>query len=273
VTSSVNISMENRKPLEGKTIVITRARHQAPEFTYHLTNLGARVVEFPTIEIVPPDSWGPLDEATDHLHDYDWIIFTSANGVRSFVNRFRVRGKSSRELKDIRICAIGPRTARELEQEGIEVHLIPSEYRAESVVENLAREGLMGKRVLLARAKTAREVLPRELRNRGARVDVVATYQTVQPRWETSQFLSLLEERRVDAIAFTSSSTVQNFMEMFCSKRDELLKGLEGVVIAAIGPVTERRAVELGLTVHLSPSEYTIPALSTAMAEYFGSRR
>ncbi len=265
--------MENRRPLEGKTIVITRARHQAPEFMHHLTELGAQVIEFPTIEIVSPDSWAPLDQAIDQLQAYDWIIFTSANGVRCFLDRVRVRGRSSRELKDIRICAIGPRTAQELRQKRIEVHLIPDEYRAEAVVESLTKEGLRGKRVLLARAKKAREVLPRELGNQGARVDVVATYQTVQPRRDTSQFLSLLEEKRVDAIAFTSSSTVQNFMDMFRSKRDELLKGLEGVVIAVIGPITKRRAVELGLTVHVSPSEYTIPALSTAMAEYFSSKR
>lgn len=261
--------MENRKPLAGKTIVITRPQHQASEFTHRLTDLGAEVIEFPTIEIVPPDSWAPLDEAIDHLHEYDWIIFTSANGVRSFVRRLQERGKSTHELKGIRFCAIGPRTAGEMKKESIEVHLVPSEYRAEAVAESLSREGLMGKRVLLARAKRAREILPRELKNRGARVDVVAVYQTVQPKGETSQFLRLLGERGIDAIAFTSSSTVSNFMEMFSANRGQLLRGLDHVAIAVIGPITREKAVELGLPVHISPAEYTTAALTNAMAEYF----
>lgn len=269
----VRIKSPNWKPLDGKTIVITRARHQAAEFSHGLTDLGAQVIEFPTIEIVPPDSWAPLDKAIDNLHVYDWIIFTSANGVRSFVTRLRVKGKSIHQLKGIRFCAIGPRTATEMKGERIEAPLVPSEYKAEAVVESLTKEGLMGKRVLLARAKKARELLPRELENRGARVDVVAVYQTVPPKGEASEFLGLLQGSRIDAIAFTSSSTVSNFMELFASKRDELLRGLEGVAIAVIGPITRERAVELGLPVHISPAEYTIPALITAIAEYFSSER
>jgi uroporphyrinogen III methyltransferase/synthase len=265
--------MENRKPLEGRTVAITRARHQAAEFSRLLAGLGAKVVEFPTIEILPPDSWAPLDEAIDNLHRYDWIIFTSANGVRSFVARLRERGKTMGQFKGIRFCAIGPRTAEEMREESMEVHLVPTEYRAEAVAESLGKEGLVGKRVLLARAKRARELLPRELKNLGATVDVVAVYQTVQPTGDTSQFLRFLEAGNIDAIAFTSPSTVSNFMEMFASRKDELLRGLETVAIAVIGPVTQARALELGLRVHISPSEYTIPALTRAMAEYFRFRR
>ncbi len=261
--------MEKGKPLEGKTIVITRAQHQAAEFSAGLTVLGARVIEFPTIEIVPPDSWAPLDRAIDGLQGYDWVIFTSANGVRSFVARLRARGRNIDSLKGIRFCAIGPRTAREMKGERIEAHLVPREYRAEAVVESLAKQGLVGKRVLLARAKKAREILPQGLKSHGARVDVVEAYQTVQPKGETSNLLRLLEEGRIDAIAFTSPSTVSNFMEMFASNRDELLKGLDGVAIAVIGPITRERAVEVGLPVHISPEEYTIPALTSAMAGYF----
>lgn len=267
------MAMGNREPLAGKTIVITRAQHQAAEFSRRLTDLGAQVIEFPTIEIVPPDSWGPLDEAIDNLCAYDWVVFTSANGVRSFVRRLRERGKGIDELKGIRFCAIGPRTAGEMKGANIAVHVVPSEYRAEAVVESLKKEGLMGKRVLLARAQKAREILPRDLREHGAQVDVVPVYQTVRGRGETSQFLRLLEDRRIDAIAFTSSSTVSNFMGMFSSNKDELLRGLAHVAIAVIGPITRERAVELGLPVHIGPAEYTIPALTQAMAEYFSSER
>jgi uroporphyrinogen III methyltransferase/synthase len=265
--------MKNQKPFAGKTIVITRARSQASEFSRLLTDLGAEVIEFPTIEIIPPDSWAPLDEAIENLRTYDWIVFTSANGVRFFVSRLQDRGQDIVELKGVQVCAIGPGTAEQLKGANIEVRLVPSEYRAEAVVEGLKRKGLMGKRVLLARAKAARDVLPRELANQGALVDVVPVYQTVRPKSETSEFLRLLGEGRINAIAFTSSSTVSNFLEMFGSKREELLKTLQHVVIAAIGPITRDRAIELGLAVHISPVEYTIPALTEAMAKHFSSER
>jgi uroporphyrinogen III methyltransferase/synthase len=262
------MTIKSDKPLDGKTIVITRAKHQAAEFSRLLTHLGARVIEFPTIEIVPPDSWEPVDRAIDNLRAYDWLIFTSANGVRSFVRRLRVRGKSIQQLEGIRFCAIGPRTAAEMKAEGIGPHLVPGEYRAESIVESLKKEGLAGKKILLARAKKARDVLPRELENLGARVDVVTAYQTIQPKVESSEFLALLKEGRIDAIAFTSSSTVSNFMEIFSPNRDELLRRLKNVAIAVIGPITRDRAVELGLPVQVCPAEYTVPALTNAMAEY-----
>ncbi len=265
--------MENRKPLEGKTIVVTRARHQAGEFSRQLTDLGANVIELPTIEIVPPDNWDPVDEAIDNLLAYDWVVFTSANGVRFFVARLKAKGKTIHDVKKVRFCAIGPRTAVEMKAAKIEPYLMPSEYRAEAIVESLKREDLMGKKVLLARAKKARDVLPRELKNLGAKVDVVTVYQAVRPEVETSQFLNLLKQGRIDAITFTSSSTVSNFVDMFSSVRDILLRGLKGVIIAVIGPVTRKKALELGLPVHVSPDEYTIPALAKAVAEYFHSRR
>jgi uroporphyrinogen III methyltransferase/synthase len=263
--------MKKGKPLEGKTIVITRARHQAGEFTRRLSGLGAQVIEFPTIEIAPPDSWGPLDKAIDDVHGYDWVIFTSANGVKPFVRRLHERGRQIGELKGIRFCAIGPRTAQEMREENIEVHLVPSEYRAEAVVEKMKKEGLAGKRILLARAKKAREVLPRELENHGARVDVVVVYQTVQPTSDTSRFFRLLEEREIDVVAFTSSSTVSNFMDMFSANRAELLRRLRKVAIAVIGPITEETAVKLALPVRIRPTEYTIPALTDAIVAYFCS--
>ncbi len=260
------------QPLQNKTVVITRARHQASEFRQLLVDVGAHVMEFPTIEIAPPESWAPLDEAIAHLHAYTWIVFTSANGVRNFMGRLRTKDRGIDHLMGIRLCAIGPRTAREIERENLTVHLVPAEHRAEAVVESLASEGIKGKKILLAQAKDAREILPRELENLGARVDVVPVYRTVRPRVDTSQFIDLLKNKRINAIAFTSASTVSNFMDIFASRKEELLVELKGVVIAVIGPITRDRAIELGLAVDISPAEYTIPALVQSLAGYFLSR-
>jgi uroporphyrinogen III methyltransferase/synthase len=268
----VTMTMVKKKPLQGKTIVITRAQHQAAEFSRELIERGAQVIEFPTIEIAPPDGWDPVDEAIDHLHRYDWVIFTSANGVSFFMKRLKERGETIEKLRDLRICAIGPRTAEEIRRQGVDVHVIPGEYRAEAVVESLAGAALRGKRVLIARAKKAREILPKELRNLGASVDVVSVYQTVRPTRDPGEFLQLLGEGRIDTIAFTSSSTVSNFMNLFANREADLLKGLKDVAIAVIGPVTRKTAHDLGLPVHISPADYTIPALAGAIEAYYGSR-
>jgi uroporphyrinogen III methyltransferase/synthase len=264
--------MNKEKPLDGKTIVVTRAQHQAGEFTRQLIEHGAQVIEFPTIEIVPPETWVPVDEAIDRLHTYDWVIFTSTNGVRFFVQRLQERGETVEKLMGPRICAIGPRTAQEIKRNGVDVHIIPAEYRAEAVVRSLKGEEIEGKRVLLARAKRARAILPMELSKQGAHVDVVAVYQTVRPNHDLNQFLDLLNGRRIDVIAFTSSSTISNFMAMFADRQADLLKGLQGVAIAVIGPITQNSARELGLPVHISPNEYTIPALAKAIAAYYRSQ-
>ena len=264
--------MNKEKPLDGKTIVITRAQHQAGEFSSELIEHGAQVIEFPTIEIVPPESWAPVDEAIDQLHTYDWVIFTSANGVRFFVQRLQERGETAEKLIGPRICAIGPRTAQEIRRKGMDVHVIPAEYRAEAVVRSLTGENLKGKRVLLARAKRARAILPMGLTKQGAHVNVVTVYQTVRPTHDPNQFLELLRRRRIDAIAFTSSSTISNFMAMFADCETDLLEGLQGVAIAVIGPITRKTAQELGLPVHISPNEYTIPALAKAIAAYYRSQ-
>ena len=272
MTGGVTMTMMKKRPLRGKTIVITRARHQAAEFSRELIERGAQVIEFPTIEIAPPNGWAPVDEAIEHIDRYDWVIFTSANGVRFFVKRLRDRGETIEKLRDLWICAIGPRTAEEIRRQGVDVHVIPAEYRAEAVVESLAGKTLRGKQVLLARAMKAREVLPEELRKLGASVDVVAVYQTVRPATDPGAFLQLLGEGRIDTIAFTSSSTVSNFMDLFAHCKADLLTGLKDVAVAVIGPITRKTAHDLGLPVHISPAEYTIPALADAIEAYYGSR-
>src|SRR4030042_7068747 len=172
----------NKKSLVGKKILITRARQQSGDFATQLKKLGAEVVEFPTIEIVPPIRWKELDRAVDQLNSYDWILFTSANGVHIFWQRLRERGKSPRLPSSLKVCAIGPATANQLKEKGVSVHYIPKEFIAESILEGFEKMLINEKRILLARAKKARDILPKGLRKMGAEVDVVETYRTVRPK-------------------------------------------------------------------------------------------
>ncbi len=255
------------KPLFGRRVVITRAREQASDFASALRELGAEPIEFPTIEIRPPDSWAEIDAVLDRLPGYDWMVFTSVNGVRFFVERLRARGRDVRALGPARICAIGPATAAAIDGLGLRVDVVPAEYRAEAVVEALdgavGAEGLGGRRVLLPRAAEARDVLPKELARRGAMVDVVVAYRTVMPAEGTEGMRALLAEGKVDAVAFTSSSTVRNFVEMI--GRDAAPGLLARTTVAAIGPITAETAARCGLRVGLVPEAYTIPALTAAL--------
>ncbi len=264
------LSWFEKKPLFGKRIIITRPKGQSGEFSETLQLYGAEVIEFPTIEIVPPESYKEMDRAISKVEKYDWIIFTSANGVRPFFERLKVNKRDIRALKGIKICAIGPKTARELEGHGLFLDLIPEEYRAESVIESLGKGDLKGKKILIPRAKVARDVLPDELRNMGAEVDVVTAYRTVRPESELDWIRKYFLDRKVSAITFTSSSTVKNFMEMFGKEAGSLLNG---VVVACIGPVTRKTAEELGIKTDVMPDEYTTPALAEALVEYFGKEK
>jgi len=257
----------NKKTLAGKRILITRAREQLRDFAAQLENLGAEVIGFPTIEIVPPLRWGDVDRAMDRLKSYDWIIFTSANGVTFFWQRMKERGKNPRLPSSLKVCAIGPATADRLKKKRVSVHAIPKEFMAESILEGFEKMGIKGKRILLARAKKARDVLPKGLKDLGAEVDVVAVYRTIRPRGGSKRLRRLLTEGEIDAIAFTSSSTVNHFAELL--KNQDLKKLLRGIAIACIGPVTARTAKDWGLKVRIQPKQYTIPGLTRAMAEYY----
>ncbi len=253
--------------VRGKKILITRAREQSAEFAMRLQKLGAEVIPFPTIEILPPVSWRGLDRALSCLKSYDWIIFTSANGVSFFDQRLKERGKNRNALSGLKICAIGPATAEQLKKRGIRVDYVPKEYIAESILKGFKKMDLKGRRILLARARQARDVLPKGLRAMGAKVDVVETYRTVKPRGGSRRLKELLTKEKVDVIAFTSSSTVSHFVNLL--KKEELKKRLSGIAIACIGPVTAKTARKAGLKVHIQPKEYTIPGLTQAIAHYF----
>ena len=252
--------------LAGKRILITRAREQSGEFSRVLRDLGAETIEFPTIEIVPPRNWAKLDHAVDHLESYDWLIFTSGNGVIYFWQRLMERGKKGLPSSP-KICAIGPATARRLKERKIRVDYVPKEFIAEAILEGFEKMALQGKRILLARARVARDILPKGLKQMGAEVDVVEAYRTVKPRGGAKRLRELLTKGKVDAITFTSSSTVNHFAELL--KKEDLKKLLKGVTVACIGPVTTRTAKQWGMEVQVEPKEYTIPGLAQALAQHF----
>ena len=256
--------------LQRRRIVITRRREQAEGLREALRRGGARVVELPTIALEPPRSWRRLDAALWRLREYDWVVFTSANGVEFFFKRLRTLGKDRRGLKSARLAAIGPATAAALRARGLRADVVPEEYRAEGLLKALGKERWQGKRVLLARAAKAREVFPRELGRRGARVDVVETYRTVLPRSSRARLRQVFR-RPPEAITFTSSSTVKNFFTLLGRRKARRL--LEGVVVATIGPVTSRTARQLGLRVVVEARPYTIPALVRAIERYFKKSR
>ncbi len=260
---------ENR-PLFGFNIVVTRAREQASDLKARLLELGAHCIEFPTIQVVPPPSWEPLDEAVRNLDSYHWVIFTSVNGVKFFMERLNHHGFDVRRLAGCRVVAIGPKTSEALADHGVRADFMPGEYRAEIILEGLTREAVDGKNVLLPRAMVARDVLPDTLRDWGARVNVVPAYETVLPEGKKGEVLSLLEDGAIHCITFTSSSTVINFFKML--GEENLLAFLKKTTIACIGPVTAETAREHGLEVHIMPHDYTIPGLIGALDEHFSRK-
>ncbi len=244
-------------PLFGQRIVVTRARDQASEFTAQLRALGADVAEFPVIATVAAADPAALDGALGRLGSYDWLIFTSVNGVRYFVERLDASPYDLRGLR-ARICAIGPATARAIEALHLKVDLVPKQYVAESLVEAFAPFDLQGKRILLPRAAVARDVVPVELTKRGAEVEVVEAYRTVVPA-DASELVAEVFARKPDWITFTSSSTVKNFLAIAGPQV------LEGVKVASIGPVTSETARMHGLDVAVEAREHTMDGLLEAL--------
>ncbi|MFQ5902706.1 MAG: uroporphyrinogen-III synthase [Candidatus Binatia bacterium] len=259
--------LREAKPLSGRRIVVTRARSQASVFMRGIEDLGGEVVEFPTIEILAPKSYDSLDEAIHKIETYHWIIFTSANGVEHFLARFQHLKWDMRSLKEIKIAAIGPETAKALESFNLRADLVPQEYRAEAILQKLKPDEMRGKRVLLPRAAEARDILPKTLREWGAEVDVVEAYRTVAAKSDAPWFRSLLLGRKIDMITFTSSSTVTNFAALF--QDEDMGELLASTAVACIGPITQERAKEMRLRVDVVPREYTIPGLTEAIVEYF----
>ncbi|HMA67280.1 MAG TPA: uroporphyrinogen-III C-methyltransferase [Desulfosalsimonadaceae bacterium] len=257
---------ENR-PLFGRSIIITRARKQASDMVSRLSALGARCLQYPAIKIVPPEDFSPLDRAIAELESYDWLVFTSVNGVDMFFRRLFANNKDVRALGRIRTACIGPATAERLFGFGITSDIIPESYHAESVIEAFADVSVQDRRVLLPRAAEARPVLPVELGRMGARVNEVTAYHTIQQQQGQQELIAALAEKTVDMVTFTSSSTVRNFKALLPQERFEEL--IRGVAVAAIGPITADTAKENGFPVDLVAAEYTIPGLCEAIEEFF----
>lgn len=256
-----------RRPLSGRRVVVTRPRAQAARFAALLEAYGAEVVALPTIRLTPPDDWRPLDDAITRLGDFDWVVFTSANGVAAFRERLGRAGLDARALAGARLAVIGPETGQALRAAGLRADVVPPEYRAEGLVEALRPHLRPGVELLLVRAAEAREVLPRGLERLGARVTIAPAYRTATVKEGAAGVLGLLEARRVDAVTFTSSSTVRGFMTL--APAEELRGLLRGVVLAAIGPITAATLADYGLEARVVPPEYTVPALAAAVAAHF----
>jgi uroporphyrinogen III methyltransferase/synthase len=255
-----------RKPLFGRRIVITRPRAQAAEFAEQLEAWGAEVIPFPTIETVPPPTFAPLDDAIRRVADFDWVVFTSVNGVRVFFDRLQAIGADVRDWHRARVAAIGPQTAKALQRYCLRVEMIPDEYRAEAVVAALVQGGVAGKRILLPRAAGARDVLPVQLREHGATVEDIATYTTALPSGVATELRAELLGGGADLITFTSSSTVRNFVAIF---KEDLAQVLAHATVGCIGPVTAATAHRYGMRVDIQPSAYTIAAFVEAILRYY----
>ncbi|MGH3086954.1 MAG: uroporphyrinogen-III C-methyltransferase, partial [Rubrobacteraceae bacterium] len=245
------------KPLFGKRIVVTRYRAQAGELSKRLESLGAEAVEFPTIEINPPKDFGPLDEAIRDLDSFDWLVFTSVNGVKAFLKRLSHHGLDLRSIpREAKIAAIGPATAEGIEAAGLRVDVVPKEHRAEALLEEVSGGSLAGRRVLVPRAKVAREVLPEKLREAGAEVVVPPAYESTPSSKGKGALAKRLRAGEIDCVTFTASSTVENFVKAFGEEAASLL---ERTKVACIGPITADTARKHGVRVNIEAEEYTIP--------------
>ncbi len=253
--------------LHGKRIIVSRAKEQAGSLSSLLREKGAEIVEIPFIEIRPAQSYEALDKALENLMAYDWLILTSVNGVTALFSRLEMQGKSEADLLHLKIAAIGPATRKAIEKHGLPVDVMPEEYVAEAVVEEMKDQGIRGERVLLVRAKVARDVIPNALRDMGAKVHVMEAYETVVP--ETSRTAiheALNASPKPFAITFTSSSTVKNFIELIGEEHAHSSL-LDGVKLCSIGPVTSATLKENKLRVDVEAKEYTIPGLVEAIAK------
>lgn len=254
-----------KRPLLGQGVVVTRSREQASDVLAALESLGACCHEFPTIEVSPMPDRGPIRAAITRLPEYDWLVFTSVNGVVRFWMVLRELGLDARALAGIQVAAIGPATAQALEQRGITADFVPEKYVAEDVLQGLLARGAGGRRILIPRAEQAREVLPEELRKAGARVDVLPVYRTLPAAKGAEDLLAALDAGEIHYVTFTSSSTVTNFFAAI--PPEALRRHRDKVRLACIGPVTERTLADHGFTGDIQPEDYTIPALVQAVVQ------
>jgi len=255
------------KPLFGKRIIITRARKQASDLVKMLSDLGADCIESPSIKVIAPADYTPMDNSIENLSKFDWIVFTSVNGVEYFFDRLFSNGYDVRKLHTMKTACIGPATAEKLRGFGLKSDIIPKNYRAESVVDAFQNEAVKDKNILIPRAEQARPVLPVELKKMGAIVDEVVAYRTVEVAENAEVLIDQLRSGTVDAVTFTSSSTVKNFAAVL--PEAEITDIMKNVTVACIGPITADTAKELGLKTDICADTYTIPGLTEAILNFY----
>jgi len=272
------INWYEKRPLFSKRIVVTRTREQASELVSLLENYGAECLEFPTISLEPVPSYEILDRALAEIATYEWLLFTSINGVDYFFKRLFELGRDVRDLKGPKIAAVGKVTAEALVSRGIRADLLPEEFTGDGLAETLIKTGVKGQRILIPRALKARETLPETLGNAGADVTVAPVYQNVLPASAAGEQLkedlrTALEEKSIDMVTFTSSSTVKNFATLMDIQNPQEMQNLmSGVAVATIGPITAKTAASIGLKIDVQPSEYTIPELVDSIVHYFAAQ-
>lgn len=250
------LSWFEHKPLFGHRVLVTRETTEGFEL---LEELGAEVIGFPTITTVPLDDYSELDRCLSNVSTYHWLVLTSASGVQFFFQRLFALSVDIRELKGIRVCAVGQKTAEAISSFGIKVDLVPAEYRAEGLLQSILQYygggDLSGVRFLLPRAEKARELFPEQVRHRGGHIDVPPLYRTVKPDAHGKRIQRFLKEGKITVATFTSGSTFSNFVEML---GDDAIRLLEEVTIAVIGPVTKRGVEDRGLRVAIMPETSTV---------------
>jgi uroporphyrinogen III methyltransferase/synthase len=276
VNLRTELNWYEKKPMFGQRILVTREHSGGFEL---LEELGAEILQFPTIEIVPPESWAELDTTIENIHSYDWLIFTSTNGVKYFFSRLFEKGVDIRELKGLKVCAIGRKTRDSINAFGIKVDLVPEEFRAEGLIEAFIRikksrggepneiassqyaamsMPFAGMRFLLPRAEVAREVFPEKVRALGGTIDIPVAYRATRPDYHGKRLKRFLKEGRITIATFTSAATFTNFRDIMGDDADELLRD---VAIAVIGPVTAKAIERSGLRVDIIPQEATVEAM------------
>jgi uroporphyrinogen III methyltransferase/synthase len=259
------------RPLFGKRILVTRPREAAAELADLLEALGAQAIEAPMIRILPPEDYGPLDEACATVKRFDWVVFTSANAVDAFMQRLTASGRDLRALGGVRVCAVGPATTAQLARHGLKVDLVPHEYRAETLAQALTESGdVRGLKIFLPRADIGREVVAEELKKHGAEVTEAVAYRTVVAEAEREgepDIYRMLLERRIDVVTFTSASAVRSFVQVLGAEPAADL--LRTTIVASIGPVTAEAAAQYKIQSTIIPTQYTIPALVDAIVDYY----
>lgn len=257
-----------KKPLLGKGIVVTRSREQNSLIAEHLSRLGAKIYEYPAIRVEPCREYAPIHEAIHRIHEYDWIIFTSANSVRFFWEHLDLLGLDSRALGMAKAAAVGPATAEALKVRGIRADYLPPRFVAESLAQGLLSQGMQGKNILIPRASSARTILPDALTAAGARVDAVTVYDTLPEVNGRQDLINHLQAGEIQALSFASSSAVKNFLSVI---PPEILRQFPALRFACIGPVTAETLEQHGLPCHIMPEAHTIPALVEAITQNLGT--